>query len=108
MDMDGGREVHALQVCLGRQGYHCGDDEMRWWQFGSSTADALKTFQACSGLPESGVTDEATWQALLGPGAAPADLVNVVGSESSYEDDMTQPEEGAVWLIGEQRWSRPV
>lgn len=33
------------QVALGRQGYHCGDDEMRWWQFGSSTLDALKTFQ---------------------------------------------------------------
>jgi hypothetical protein len=35
----------VLQVALSKQGYHCGDDEMRWWQFGSSTVDALKTFQ---------------------------------------------------------------
>jgi hypothetical protein len=33
------------QVALSKAGYHCGDDEMRWWQFGSSTLDALKTFQ---------------------------------------------------------------
>jgi hypothetical protein len=33
------------QVALSKAGYHCGDDEMRWWQFGSSTVDALKTFQ---------------------------------------------------------------
>eukprot|EP00879_Flechtneria_rotunda_P022601 GHRR01023867.1.p1 GENE.GHRR01023867.1~~GHRR01023867.1.p1 ORF type:complete len:646 (+),score=252.77 GHRR01023867.1:133-1938(+) len=45
MDMDGGKEVHALQVSLAKAGYHCGDDEMRWWQFGPSTVDALKTFQ---------------------------------------------------------------
>jgi hypothetical protein len=24
-----------------------------------------------------------------------------------YEDDMSAPQEGAVWLLGEQRWSRP-
>jgi hypothetical protein len=62
------------QVALGAHGYYCGDDEMRWWQFGSSTLDALKTFQACNGLPESGATDERTWLALLGPDATPAEL----------------------------------
>ncbi|KAF6259771.1 hypothetical protein COO60DRAFT_1700641 [Scenedesmus sp. NREL 46B-D3] len=138
LDMDGGREVHALQVALGRQGYHCGDDEMRWWQFGSSTLDALKTFQgcgmaaalfgvcrcwsqdggstldafrtlqACNGLPESGATDERTWLALLGPEATPAQLQELRGDESMYEDDMAASEEGAVWLLGEQRWSRPL
>lgn len=34
-----------LQVSLVKAGYFCGDDEMRWWQFGSATTDALKTFQ---------------------------------------------------------------
>ncbi|WIA44064.1 hypothetical protein OEZ86_010425 [Tetradesmus obliquus] len=108
LEMDGGREVHALQVALGRQGYHCGDDEMRWWQFGSSTLDALKTFQACNGLPESGATDERTWLALLGPEATPDQLQELRGEESSYEEDLAEPEAGAVWLLGEQRWSRPV
>jgi hypothetical protein len=32
-------------VALTRVGYYCGDDEMRWWQFGEATANALKTFQ---------------------------------------------------------------
>ncbi|WIA23572.1 hypothetical protein OEZ85_000291 [Tetradesmus obliquus] len=108
LEMDGGREVHALQVALGRQGYHCGDDEMRWWQFGSSTLDALKTYQACNGLPESGATDERTWLALLGADATPNQLQELRGEESSYEEDMAEPEAGAVWLLGEQRWSRPV
>jgi hypothetical protein len=34
-----------IQVALTRVGYYCGDDEMRWWQFGEATANALKTFQ---------------------------------------------------------------
>eukprot|EP00775_Hariotina_reticulata_P003407 gene3407-3680_t len=105
--MDGGREVHALQVTLGKAGYYCGEDEMRWWQFGSATLDALKTFQACNNLPESGVCDERTWMALLGPDASPAVLDEVRGDESMYEDDMAAPHEGAVWLLGEQRWSKP-
>jgi hypothetical protein len=33
--------------------------------------------QACSGLPESGVCDERTWLALLGPEATPEDLEEV-------------------------------
>jgi peptidoglycan hydrolase-like protein with peptidoglycan-binding domain len=30
-------------------------------QFGDGTMNALKAFQACSGLPESGVCDARTW-----------------------------------------------
>jgi hypothetical protein len=33
--------------------------------------------QACSGLPETGVTDEATWLALMGPDATPEQLHEV-------------------------------
>lgn len=136
------------------------------------------TQQACAGLPESGVCDERTWLALLGPEATPEDLDEVSwrsynmlcyicnvpccssdllgvqwlwscccfithpfachsqplptpcrfhfapppphpkhtytkllrqirGDESMYEDDMSAPHEGAVWLVGEQRWSKP-
>jgi hypothetical protein len=39
----------VLQVCLQKAGFSSGDDEMRWWQFGSSTLDALKTFQVGGG-----------------------------------------------------------
>ncbi len=45
METDGGREVHVLQLLLGKAGCYCGDDEMRWWMFGDMTAGALKTFQ---------------------------------------------------------------
>jgi hypothetical protein len=31
------------------------------------------------------------------------------GDDSEYEDDMSADRaDGAVWLLGEQRWSRPV
>jgi len=43
--MDGGREVHAMQVALGRHGFHCGDDDMTWWMFGESTMNALRIYQ---------------------------------------------------------------
>ena len=38
------------QACLTKAGYYCGDDDMRWWQFGSTTMDALKTFQVGGGV----------------------------------------------------------
>jgi hypothetical protein len=34
-------------------------------------------------------------------------LLQDMRGDSSYEEDMAAPEEGAVWLLGEQRWSRP-
>jgi peptidoglycan hydrolase-like protein with peptidoglycan-binding domain len=108
MDGDGGREVHALHVALGRAGFHCGEDDMRWWMFGDPTGNALRTFQASSKLPESGVCDERTWLALLGAGAQPRMVDELKADDSEFEDDMAAPHEGAVWLLGEQRWSRPV
>ncbi|GLC56122.1 hypothetical protein PLESTB_001066700 [Pleodorina starrii] len=94
MEGDGGREVHALQVALANNGFHCGEDDMRWWQFGDATLTALKYFQSCNSLPESGVCDERCWRALLGGEAAPGDLWSVrlaalnSDDEDCFEDDM--------------------
>lgn len=83
LEGDGGREVHSLQVALLEKGYFCGEDEMEWWMFGDSTANALRTFQACCDLPESGVCDERTWRALLGADAEPKDVYSILNEEYS-------------------------
>ncbi|GFR47646.1 hypothetical protein Agub_g9389 [Astrephomene gubernaculifera] len=115
MEGDGGREVHALQVALCTRGFHCGEEDMRWWQLGEDSATALRYFQSCNGLPESGVCDERTWRALLGPAAQPADLYDIrlaansddeEGLEGGFEEDMEGVSRGRVWLLGEQRWER--
>ncbi|DBA84174.1 TPA: hypothetical protein ACH3X1_006639 [Trebouxia sp. C0004] len=58
--------VHQLQSGLMDQGYYCGEEEMEHFIFAEGTQSALLAFQACSGVEENGVADEATWQALLG------------------------------------------
>lgn len=63
--------------------------------------------QAVSRLSETGVSDPATWQALMGAGAAPPDLLSLHAADSAYDDDMAgHQHDGAVWLLGEQRWAR--
>lgn len=108
MDQDGGREVHALHVALSRHGFYCGDDDMQWWMFGDSTMMALRTYQASAGLAESGVCDESTWLALLGGDAHPSLVDELRHDDPDYEMDLGGQAEGALWLLGEQRWSRPV
>jgi hypothetical protein len=55
------------------------------------------------------VCDERTWLALLGRDASPDMIDALRADDSEYEDDMAAEHgEGAVWLLGEQRWSRPV
>ena len=105
---DGGRDVHSLQVSLGSHGFHCGDDDEQWWQFGDDTHNALITFQACSGLPESGVCDGRTWKALLGNGATPADVGKLTSGDDRDDDMLGNHHDGAVFLLGEQRWARRV
>lgn len=101
---DGGHDVHALHVLLDEAGYNPGDDDVTWWQFGDTTVGALKTFQACSGLPESGICDSVTWKKLLGADATPA-VLRTINSGASDDDDMADDKGGTrVWLIGEQRW----
>ena len=63
--------MHGVQVLLKKNGYYCDEEDTKWWMFGGSTMAALQTFQACSGLPESGVCDERTWHGLMGDGACP-------------------------------------
>eukprot|EP00199_Chlamydomonas_sp_CCMP681_P002531 CAMPEP_0119115968 /NCGR_PEP_ID=MMETSP1180-20130426/52031_1 /TAXON_ID=3052 ORGANISM="Chlamydomonas cf sp, Strain CCMP681" /NCGR_SAMPLE_ID=MMETSP1180 /ASSEMBLY_ACC=CAM_ASM_000741 /LENGTH=323 /DNA_ID=CAMNT_0007105077 /DNA_START=588 /DNA_END=1559 /DNA_ORIENTATION=- len=107
MEGDGGREVALLQQALERLGFACGDDEQTWWQFGDHTLNALRTMQACAGLPETGVSDETTWKELIrtlggnieGLEALGMHLESVLGSDISG-----QQSQGRLWLLGEQRW----
>jgi hypothetical protein len=115
-EMDGGRTVRRLQLALTEAGFHCGEDEMQWWQFGQTTLESLRTFQACGGLAETGVTCVRTWRLLLGEDARPEDLEKSPsssdgeGGDDAFADDLGKiaSSEGRVWLLGEQRWSRPI
>lgn len=111
----------APQLALDSYGYAIGEDELRWWMFSDQTLNALKTFQACNGLPESGVCDEATWRLLMGEEgktAKPADLEEfgkklraeaLAQGGEVFEDDLGKEEkDGRVWLVGEQRWEKRV
>ena len=119
---DGGRPVHALQVALDRAGMSCGEEDEQWWQFGDSTQAALTTFQACGGLPESGVADERTWRALLAAAAAkgvgfaggkrdassfvPSDVDSLTSGDANDDDMLGNHHSGMVFLLGEQRWEK--
>lgn len=89
---------------LQQQGFHPDEEDTQWWMFGPTTVSAISTFQACSGLPESGVCDALTWRALLGPDATP-EGIDLVFSGDSDDEDMEETE-GRVYLLGEQRWSK--
>jgi hypothetical protein len=54
--------------------------------------------QGMNGLPETGVSDVGTWQALLGEAAQPADLVNLSANNAQYDDDMSGHSD-SVWLL---------
>ena len=104
---DGDARVGALQALLDEAGFACGEDDVRYWFFGDATDAALRTFQACApggALPETGVTDAATWRALLGAkrfASGPAVLAALVDAG----DDMVA--RTGVYLIGEDRWEVP-
>lgn len=104
LEGEGGQVVHALHVLLSDAGYYPCDDELQWWQFGDSTVAAIKTFQACNGLAETGTVNERLWKMLAGEDADPS-LVDTLKSGKSDDEDLTlEGREGMVWLIGEQRW----
>ena len=104
LEGDGGKEVHALHVLLENAGYWPGEDDLQWWQYGDSTVAAIKTCQACNGLPESGACDETMWQLLLGQNASPSDIDSIRSGNSDDEDLAVDGMDTRVWLIGEQRW----
>lgn len=116
MDGDGGQAVAVLQRALAVAGYHCGEDEPRWWQAGSETINALRTFQACNGLAETGVCDAAAWLSLMRAVKAEGSTLEELRAhlqslpsedEENYSSDIsTEQQAGRVWLIGEQRWEQ--
>ena len=65
---------------------------------------AIKTFQACNGMAESGTCDERVWKALIGPDAAPDMIDSIKSGKSDDEDLALDGRDNRVWLIGEQRW----
>ena len=62
--------------------------------------------QECSGLAPTGVSDAGTWRALLGADATPADAYALEAHDETDEDLSEAGER--MWMLGEQRWSRPV
>ena len=56
-----GKRVTMLQELLGRMGYTMQD---RPGQFGTSTRDAVKQFQASRGLKSTGIVDDALLQSM--------------------------------------------
>ena len=86
---DGGVEVKEVQRLLMGNGFCASDEEMEWWQYGSTTENAVKTFQACAGLPETGMVDVGTWQALMAKeGLAPPRFDGACAEEDEYCEDM--------------------
>ena len=63
-----------------------------------TTELALRSFQACEGLPETGSAYAAVWEALL-PGGGPEDLVDLAGSQGDLN-------RRGVYLLGEGRWEK--
>ena len=110
LEGDGGRAVKEFQRLLLAHGFSASDEELEWWQFGSSTEGALKTFQACSGLPETGIVCVHTWSKLVQVDAPPPnfDEAAVCHENEEYCEDLAEGGEGAVYLVGEQRWARTV
>ena len=107
---DGGRAVKEMQRLLLAHGFSASEDELEWWQFGLSTEGALKTFQACSGLPETGIVCVHTWGKLVLADAPPPnfDETSACHEDEEFCEDLSEGGQGAVYLVGEQRWSRPI
>lgn len=103
---DGGMEVHKMQVLLAERGYDSGEEDMEYWYFGSATSAALLTFQASERLAETGITDLATWRALLRVEElqeSPETVLARVG-HGDYPNDLARTDR--VFLLGEQRYEK--
>ena len=104
---DGGRAVHQLHNLLALKGYHVDEDDGKFWYFGQMTSNAVQFFQAGLFLPETGMVDPTTWQALVGDAQfnkGPEVLEGFGGGE--YSEDLAEDlNEDRVWLMGEERWS---
>ena len=102
--------MKEVQRLLLAHGFSASEEELEWWQFGSSTEGALKTFQACSGLPETGIVCVHTWGKLVLADAPPPNFDEAAACHEGEEfcEDLSEGGQGLVYLVGEQRWSRPI
>jgi peptidoglycan hydrolase-like protein with peptidoglycan-binding domain len=111
---DGGSHVRLLQLALDKRGCCVSEDESEFWFFGDSTETALKVFQSCNGLPESGIVDGEVWAKLCD--GISEEVCNLdffkerTGGER--ESDEADPHnidraKKGVFLIGEGRYEDP-
>ena len=101
---DGGWETHKLQVLLDEQGYYSGEEDMEYWYFGTTTSNALGTFQASNGIPDTGLTCAATWRALLGDARFAMDAKEALETVGDGEYPLDLSRQDRVFLLGENRF----
>ena len=90
------------------------DDELEFWMFGDTTENALKTFQACSGMPESGVVDEEVWSKLCEGMEGEVCSVEYMEEKTSGTSEAEEADpynidraKQGVFLLGEGRYEDP-
>ena len=101
---DGGWETHKLQVLLDEQGYYSGEEDMEYWYFGTTTSNALGTFQASNGITDTGLTCAATWRALLGDARFAMDAKEALETVGDGEYPLDLSRQDRVFLLGENRF----
>ena len=101
---DGGWETHKLQVLLDEQGYYSGEEDMEYWYFGVTTGNALGTFQASNGIPDTGLTCADTWRALLGEARFAMDARAALETVGDGEFPLDLSRQDRVFLLGENRF----
>ena len=101
---DGGWETHKLQVLLDEQGYYSGEEDMEYWFFGITTENALGTFQASNGIPDTGLTCADTWRVLLGEARFAMDAKAALETVGDGEFPLDLSRQDRVFLLGENRF----
>jgi len=75
--------VAKLHAALEEKGFYCGEEDTEDWIFGAGTEEAIVYFQNSASLPETGIADSKTWQALLGSDSSTAADGDVSEQQSS-------------------------
>ena len=101
---DGGWETHKLQVLLDEQGYYSGEEDMEYWFFGVTTTNALGTFQASNGIPDTGLTCADTWRVLLGEERFAMEVTAALETVGDGEFPLDLSRQDRVFLLGENRF----
>ena len=95
-------------------GFCVSSDELEFWFFGDTTINALKTFQACHDMPESGIVDDEVWSKLCDGMEEEVCSIDFFekstgGISEAEEDDpfnIDRAKQG-VFLLGEGRYEDP-